>query len=176
MMKLELPLIIHTAKPSKVIGTKQADLRYVDRNAVRVIVCNPSQEIIILYASKDGYYKLPGGGVEADEDHRISGEREAMEETGCKTVMDAECIATSEEWRNDLHQISYCYRARLVEETGRTELMDDELADGLGSDGWMGVELGLEKMRACQPTSELGCFIKERDLFFVETYAKSLAA
>jgi 8-oxo-dGTP diphosphatase len=158
-----------------VIGTKQVNLRYIDRNAVRLIVCNPRQEIIILYASKDGYYKLPCGGVEADEDHRITGEREAMEETGCKTTMDGECIATSEEWRNDLHQISYSYRAKLVEETGKTELMDDELADGLGSHGWMCVEKALEKMRACQPISELGCFIKERDLFFVETYAKSLA-
>jgi hypothetical protein len=54
--------------------------------------------------------------------------------------MDAECVAISEEWRMDLQQISYCYRVRVVEETGTTELMDDELADGWGSRGWIGVE------------------------------------
>jgi 8-oxo-dGTP diphosphatase len=158
----------------KVIGNKQTDVKYNDRKAVRVIVVNPDQEMVILYASKDGYYKLPGGGVEADEDHQVAGEREVMEETGCKAAMDAECIATSEEWRNDLHQISYCYRARLLEETGKTQLMEDELADGLGSHRWMCVETALKKMKAGQPTSEVGRFIKERDLFFVEAYAKSL--
>lgn len=151
-------------------------MKYQDRKAVRVIVVNPDQEIVILYASKDGYYKLPGGGVEADEDHRIAGEREALEEIGCKTAMDADCMATAEEWRNDLHQISYCYVARLVEDTGKTELMEDELADGLGNHEWMSVGTAVEKMRACQPSSALGCFIKERDLFFVETYAKRIAS
>ena len=149
-------------------------MRYVDRNAVQVIDPNTDQEKIILYASRGGYYKLPGGGVNADEDHRFAGEREAMEETGCRITMDAECTATSEEWQNDPHQISYCYAARLVEDTGKTELMDDELVEGLGSQGWMSVETALQKMKTCEPASELGRVFRERDPFFLELYDQSL--
>ena len=90
-------------------------------------------------------------------------------------MIDTECIATLEERRNDLHQISYCYKGTLVEDTGKIYLTEDELADELGKHGWVNVETALEKMRACRPTSELGKFNRERDLFFVETYAKSTA-
>ncbi|KAF7505605.1 hypothetical protein GJ744_000614 [Endocarpon pusillum] len=70
--------------------------------------------------------------------------------------MDAECMAAWEEWRNDSHQISYCYVARRVEDPGKTELMDDELAEGLGSSRWMSVETALEEKKTCEPASELG--------------------
>ena len=80
-------------------------MQYVDCPAVRTIIFNTKNEIILLYASKDSYYKIPGGGIEADEDLRLAGEREAMERTGCRVEMDTECMAISGEWRNDLYQI-----------------------------------------------------------------------
>jgi 8-oxo-dGTP diphosphatase len=151
----------------KTIGVKK-DIAYVNRLAVRIIVKNERDEIIIIFAEKGNYYKLPGGGIKADEDHRFAGEREAMEETGCKVAIDGDCMAMTEEWRNDLHQISYCYRAHLVEDTGIPELTEDEVVDGLKHE-WTSVEAAIEKMKGCQPTSELGEYIKERDLYFVKT-------
>ena len=154
----------------KVIGTK-TDIPYKERLAVRLLISNDKNEIIIIHAQRDNYYKLPGGGIEADEDHHLAGKREAMEETGCNVRVDESCLATTEEWRNDLHQISYCYRAHLLEDTGAPELTHDEVADGLRHE-WVTVEVALKKMEERKPTSELGAFIKERDLYFVETYAK----
>lgn len=54
-----------------------------------------------------------------------------------------------------------------------TELTADEVEDGLEHE-WVSVEVAIEKIKACQPKSELGRFIKERNLFFVETFFKGL--
>jgi len=80
-------------------------------------------------------------------------------------------MLNAEEWRNDLHQHSYCYVARLLEDTGRPELTEQELAEGLKHE-WLSVPEAIAAIRNSKPTSELGKFIKERDLFFVESFAK----
>ena len=69
----------------------------------------------------------------------------------------------------------YCYVAYLVEDTGVTELTDDELVDGLQHES-ISIPAAIERMKASQPTSELERFIKERDLFFVEKYADAKGA
>ena len=153
----------------RVIGSKN-DIPYVERQAVRLVISDGRGDIIIIHAQKENHYKLPGGGIEVDEDHRVAGGREAMEETGCKVEINGSCMATTQEWRNDLRQISYCYRARMLKDTGATELTEEEAADGLRHE-WVSVELAMKKMKECQPTSELGEFIRERDHYFVEIYA-----
>lgn len=75
------------------------------------------------------------------------------------------CCAKSEEWRNDLHQISFCYVAQLVEGMGKPELTELEASEGL-SHRWLSIDESVEVMKSAQPTSELGNFIKERDAFF----------
>jgi len=80
-------------------------------------------------------------------------------------------ILNAEGWRNDLHQHSYCYVASLLEDTGRPELTEQELAEGLKHE-WLRVPEAIAAIKSSKPISELGKFIKERDLFFVETYAK----
>jgi len=119
-----------TRTPRKVIGAKE-DRGYVERVAVRIVLHNEANEVVIVWAEKGNYFKLPGGGVEDSEHHLLAVEREAMEETGCKVRVRKDCIAVSEEWRNELHQLSYCYEARLVENTGAVQLTEDEIADGL---------------------------------------------
>lgn len=159
----------------RTIGVKAKGTQYVDRHAVRIITKSSKDEIVVLHAKKGNYYKLPGGGVEKGEDHRLAGEREAMEETACKVILDKNYFAVTEEWRNELHQISYCYAARLVEDTGAIELTEDELVDGLRHE-WISMPAAIEKMKASRPTSELGRFIRERDLYFVETYVDANGA
>ena len=80
-------------------------------------------------------------------------------------------LAKSEEWRNDLHQVSFCYIARLTEDTGKPELTDLERSEGL-SHHWVPVKEALKLMAEVQPTSVLGSYIKERDLFFIEAFAE----
>ncbi|EFQ30438.1 NUDIX domain-containing protein [Colletotrichum graminicola M1.001] len=154
------------ALPTKVIGTRDIDFQYVERSAVRVVVTDAQNNVIIIKAAKDSYYKLPGGGVEAGEDHLKAAEREVAEETGCNVLIQGACMAKTEEYRRDLHQMSYCYRAKLLDKTGKPTLTEEEVADGLSHE-WVPVDKALDLMTAEQPTSELGNFIKERDIFLL---------
>jgi 8-oxo-dGTP pyrophosphatase MutT (NUDIX family) len=158
-----------SSTPTKIIGVK-GQHEYVDRVAVRLLLRNTtSGEIAIIWVEKGQYFKLPGGGVEGDEDHVLAAEREAMEETGCTVRVRQECVATAEEWRNDLHQISHCYEAQLVQDTGNVQMTDEEIQEGLKHQ-WCSVDEALRKFRSSAPTSELGRFIKERDTFFLEQF------
>lgn len=164
-----------TSLPVKIIGTKHTGTEYFDRSAVRVVVTDADKYVIIIKVNKDNYYKLPGGGVEADEDHAQAAVREVAEETGCSVVTKGGHIAMSEEYRKDLHQISYCYLAQLISKSGRPELTEDEVEDGLVHE-WAPVDKALEMMKAIQPTSELGHFIKERDIFLLAEAVKCIEA
>jgi hypothetical protein len=135
--------------PTKTIGTRQ-ERDYIERSAVRLILRNASDQIAIIFASKGQYYKLPGDGIEGSVDKR--------------------CVATTEEWRFHLHQISYCYEAKVVEDTGRVELTEG-VEEGLKHE-WCDVGEAMSKLRGAEPTSELGRFIQERDVFFLEQIAK----
>jgi len=157
--------------PGKVIGVRSPTITYTERSAVRAIVHNSRGHVIIISATKDDYYKLPGGGIEGDEKHNPAVEREVMEETGCHVDVEDECIAVVEEWRNDLHQFSYCYVAKLIKDTGKVELTEEELEDGLKHE-WATVDDALEKMKTAKPTSEFGKFIQERDVFLLESFRK----
>lgn len=133
---------------------------------MRVVVKDADQNVIIIKVNKGNYYKLPGGGVEGDEDHEQAAAREVAEETGCSVVTEGGHVVISEEYRNDLHQISYCYLAQLISKSGKPELTEDEVEDGLVHE-WAPVDKALEMMKAIEPTSELGRFIKERDIFLL---------
>lgn len=154
------------------IGKAVPGIEYVKRTAVRAILQDlETKEIAIIHVSKGNYYKLPGGGVEDDEDHIVALTRELLEETGCRVTLDpSSCFGKVEEFRNDLNQISYCYIANLVEDTGRRALTDLESAEGL-SHSWVSVDKAIELMKNATPTSELGRFIKFRDLYLVERFA-----
>lgn len=123
--------------------------------------------------SRETTTSSPAVEIEVDEVHCAAIKREDLEETGCKVSVDNTAFfAQSEEWRNDLHQISFCYSARLVEDTGRPELTDVESSEGL-SHSWVPVDRAISTIRNVQPTSELGNFIQERDLFFIKTFVSA---
>ncbi|KAI8630582.1 hypothetical protein F5Y19DRAFT_51216 [Xylariaceae sp. FL1651] len=165
--------------PTKVIGTRQPDVSYVTRHAVRVVAVNAAGRIALLHARKGNYYKLPGGGVEAaaaaddgEEDHGSAAAREVREETGAVVAVrkPAACFASTEEFRNGLHQISYAYIADVIDDddgaSGGPELTEEEIVDGLAHE-WVPARQALDKMSAVEPTSDLGRFIKERDVYLL---------
>lgn len=84
----------------KVIGQKRPDVVYVDHLAVLAILVDLStNNIVLIHVVKGNYYKLPGCGIEASEDHGLAVAREALEETGwtMDVTLVGECFATSEE-------------------------------------------------------------------------------
>lgn len=162
-----------TIYPSpKTIGQADPETNYVRRYAIRVVAFDSANEVAIIFAERDNYYKLPGGGIDPGEDHDIAAQREMQEETGGKIQLRARgCIATVEEFRDDLHQMSYCYCADLVDGSGKPKLTEDEVKDQL-QHIWLPVEEAQRRMAVTEPTSELGCFIKERDMYLLEQATK----
>lgn len=155
------------SRPPKAIGTKRPATSYRDRFAVRVVVQNAAGEVAIIHIKEGNFYKLPGGSVELDEDHMEAAHREVLEETGATISIHSDCFATTEEYRMDLHQISYCYCADLVDDSGKPELTEEELVDGF-SHSWMPFNKALEAIKAAEPTSELGQYIRKRDIYLLE--------
>ncbi|CAF9907678.1 MAG: hypothetical protein ALECFALPRED_003749 [Alectoria fallacina] len=152
---------------TKVMGIKADHTDYQIVLAVKVIIRNSKNKILILSAKKDDYYKLPGGGVDVGEDHQTAVQREVMKEAKCMIEVVGDCIAAVEEYGGHLHQISYCYCAELVADTGVMALTDHEVVEGL-EHVWVSVERALEMMKGCWPLTKLGKSIRERDIFLLE--------
>jgi 8-oxo-dGTP diphosphatase len=158
--------------PSKTIGLRDPSIIYKLRTSIRLVILNPLNQVLLIRVSSDSYYKLPGGGVEASESHHEAGIREALEETGCIVTMDQEPFAMTTEWRNEAFrevqcQTSYCYRATLVEDTGKRELTDEEMEDGFSHE-WVGLPEARRRLEGCMPKSEFGRFVKEREWWFLD--------
>ncbi|OQD72630.1 hypothetical protein PENDEC_c020G00244 [Penicillium decumbens] len=146
--------------PVKVIGKQDLNISYTDRHAVRAVLYNSStKHVALIRIAKGNYHKLPGGGIETDEDHTMAAKREILEEPGCEVSIEHTTLfARSEGWRDYLHQISFCYVATLVEDTGRPESTDLELSEGL-SHCWIPIDCTISTTRDFRPSSEVGRFI-----------------
>ncbi|EHK48299.1 uncharacterized protein TrAtP1_001058 [Trichoderma atroviride] len=159
----------------KIIGTRQPDKTYTDRNSTRVVAIRSSGEVAIIHVKVGNYYKLPGGGIEANESHSDAALREVKEETGAAVALRGDYFATTEEFRFHLHQISYCYLADVLDDTGEPCLTEEELADGFTYQ-WMDIYKAVEIMAAAVPTTEFGCFVKERDAYVLAVAVGVLGA
>ena len=104
---------------------------YRTREAVRAIVFDENNLVPILHATKNNYYKLPGGGIEAGEDHKEALRRECLEEIGTDVEVLNE-VGTIVEYRSkqNLKQISHCYIAKTVGEKRPPELTENEISEG----------------------------------------------
>ncbi|SPQ26238.1 6ecc5a11-14c6-4405-93b9-d2a8fe7f6783 [Thermothielavioides terrestris] len=157
----------------KVIGSAKPNVSYTHRVSVRAVAFNDKGEIAILYASKEDYYKLPGGGIEPGEDHETALKREFREETGGLIKLRGNgCIGATEEFRGHLRQVSYCYCADLVDGSGEPALTEEEIEDGLGH-LWVSVEEAKRLMSAAEPTSDFGRSVKQRDIYLLNEATKA---
>lgn len=58
-----------------------------ERNAVRAVIVG-NGTIALVKSKKEGYYKFPGGGIEANETHMQALCRETLEEAGLRIKVD----------------------------------------------------------------------------------------
>jgi 8-oxo-dGTP diphosphatase len=120
---------------------------YKVREASRAVIFDDNKNIALLHATKYNYYKLPGGGIEKDEDSEEALRRECLEEIGCNVKITKD-LGTILEYRKKYHlkQISYCYVGNVIGEKGVSQLMDNEMEEGFET-VWFPIKNALDKVR-----------------------------
>lgn len=145
------------------------DTLYKIRKAARAVVLNKDNKIAILYVSKDNYHKLPGGGVEENENIIEALNREILEEVGAniKVLKEVGVIIEYRKLRKPYQlQISYCYIAKVDGDIVRPSFTDNEIKDGFKLK-WVDLEQAIELLKQDKPSSHLGKYIKQRDIAFL---------
>jgi ADP-ribose pyrophosphatase YjhB (NUDIX family) len=104
---------------------------YSLREAARAVVMDDNNAIALLHVTRDHYYKLPGGGIEGDEDAGEALERELLEEIGTTAEIVAN-LGTVQEYRYywNMNQVSYCYLAKQYGKKGTPNYTEEELNEG----------------------------------------------
>ena len=141
---------------------------YRKREAARAIVSDDEDRVALLHATKNGYYKLPGGGVEAGEDKIEALKRECLEEIGCNVDITEE-LGSIIEYRGQkkLKQTSYCYIAKLVGEKGTVNLTESEIEEGFQT-VWLTLPEAIRALENSKPTIYEGPYMVSRDLAFLK--------
>lgn len=80
-------MLISKITDCDIIGGKSEYLNEVTRYGARGILLDDNLNIAMMYMSENGYYKLPGGGIEASETPEMAFLREVKEETGYSSVI-----------------------------------------------------------------------------------------
>jgi 8-oxo-dGTP diphosphatase len=104
---------------------------YFLREAARAVVFDSDEAVALLHVTRDHYYKLPGGGIDAGEEPLQALKRELQEEIGCKAIV-AHNLGTLLEQRyyQNMTQLSHCYLARVTGEKGQPAYTKKELESG----------------------------------------------
>ena len=101
------------------------------RLAARGIVVREDGKIAVFYKSNKKEYKLPGGGLEGEEEPEEAFKRETLEETGCEVKI-IECLGITEEYKslNNFKQISYVFVGKVLNDEKQLNLTEKEMDEG----------------------------------------------
>ena len=109
--------------------------------------------------------------------HQEAGQREALEETGCRVRIGETLLAVMTERRNEACgkvqvQTNDCSRARVPKDTGRRLVTEEDVGDGLRNE-WIPVKEAKTKLRECRLDTEFGRLVKEMESWLLEVFGNS---
>ncbi len=143
------------------------------REAARAVLFDNDDKIALLHVSKNKYHKLPGGGIEKDEDITTALKRECLEETGCQILIKEELgLIVEYRKRLNLKQESYCYIAEVEGIKGTPTFEKGEIEEGFQLI-WVNLDEAINLLTKESPDDYEGRFIVKRDNLYLKT-AKEL--
>ena len=145
---------------------------YQLRKSARVILENDAGAIALQYLQNYGFYKLPGGGVDAGETIEQALVREVQEEVGCDcTITSPVGIVIEYRDKYKMMQINYCYVAKVVGEIGEAQFEEAEIEAGQ-INVWVKPEEARELLKNSSKEKYESHFNIPREIAFLEEYLK----
>lgn len=141
---------------------------FTPRPAVRAIIF-ASEKVALIHVKHDGYYMLPGGGIDEGEDVQVALAREVREELGCEVAVDGEigeAITYMDRWKN--RQEDHCCRCQLLGKGMQQELTDFETEAGYELVWATNLVEAIQLVRQAKPVGRDGLLIQARDSAFLE--------
>ena len=144
------------------------------RIAARAVVLDGTF-IALLHVARDGYHKLPGGGLEGSESIVHTLKREILEETGCE-ISNIQELGQVNEYRDkwDFYQESFCYIATANGAIVQPSFTEKELAAGFEVVWAESIDDAIALLQSDKPTAYEGDFIQRRDLVILKEAKKLL--
>ena len=147
---------------------------YSLRDAARAVVVDKDNKIALIQVIKEGYYMLPGGGLEKDENTILGVKRECREEIGCEVEVISEIGSTLEYWKeNNEKQTSYGFLAKVIGEKGTPDFTEEEKGLDLNV-VWVTHSEAVNFLKQSQPNTFRGEYIVARELAFLEKVRTTL--
>ncbi len=143
---------------------------YNVRVAVRMVIMNKDGKMAQSSALSGTYYKIPGGGVEKDEELIDAIHREALEEAGAHIEIESEIGAIIQYDHDAPFQISFCYLCNVVGELERVNLTDHEIMEQFELK-WVSLKEAVDMLEAEKHDDVGKESIRVRELLILSTLA-----
>lgn len=155
------------------VGRTLEEPNYKLRRAARGLLVKDGK-IALLNVTSRNYHKLPGGGLEKDENIEAGFKREVKEETGwdCQ-IIDQGPVIIEYRKKSRILQISYIFVAQAVGQPSAQKLEDDEKAEGHELE-WVSFEKAQDLISTGKPKEYDDKFIHLRDTKIIDFYKDKL--
>lgn len=128
-----------------IFGEKVTGVNYQVRYGVYAVISNPEQTKIILVQAPNGAWFLPGGEIEAGENHLTALERELIEELGFSATI-GQYYGQADEYFYSRHRDTYYYNpAYLYEVTSYLEI--GQPLEDFNNLAWFPIDQAIEKLK-----------------------------
>lgn len=141
-----------------------------ERKAARAILVDSMSQIALMHVVNEGYYKLPGGGVDEGESFEQALQRELHEEAGADDIdilgRVGEIVEYREEWaRRGVHA---CFLVRLKGDLNEPERTEKELTQGYSVAWAKNLDEAIELVESGNPKQYGQDFEKLREVSFLK--------
>jgi 8-oxo-dGTP diphosphatase len=126
-------------------GEKMADKDYQARYGVYAIIPRKDDTEIVLVQAPNGAYFLPGGEIEADENHQTALARELVEELGVKSF-EHSYLGCADEYFYSRHRDTYYYNPAYIYASHKWQAISKPLED-FNTIAWFPIDIAINKLK-----------------------------